>query len=234
MLLPRRREAEWMDQPGLDDAEHRRALKGLKAINRASRTAAALWQMIEPLARERRPTPLSVLDAGCGGGDVAIGLARRASAAGAPLAIHGCDISRTAIEHARQQAHTQRIANADFFPCDLFLQPLGRQFDVVFCTLLLHHLDEPQAVRLLQIMAAAAGEMLLVDDLRRTRWGLVLATVACRVLSRSPIVHFDGPRSVRAAFTGSEALELARRAGLRGAQLQCHWPQRFLLSWRPL
>src|SRR5438128_111546 len=49
--------------------------------------------------------------------------------------------------------------------------------------------------------------------------------------SRSEVVHVDGPRSVEGAYTPEEALELAKRAGLRGATVRRSWPCRFLLSW---
>jgi len=59
--------------------------------------------------------------------------------------------------------------------------------------------------------------------------------VGCRLLSRSPIVHFDGPVSVQGAFRMDEALDLAARAGLDGATIRRSWPERFLLSWhRPV
>jgi len=80
-------------------------------------------------------------------------------------------------------------------------------------------------------MAAAAQILVLVDDLVRSRWGYLLAWTGCHVLSGSRIVHVDGPISVAAAFTPSEALFLAERAGLQGASLTRHWPQRFLLTW---
>jgi hypothetical protein len=41
----------------------------------------------------------------------------------------------------------------------------------------------------------------------------------------------DGPISVAAAFSGAEAQTLAERAGLHGAVVTRHWPERFLLSW---
>ena len=64
------------------------------------------------------------------------------------------------------------------------------------------------------------------------RLGYLLALIGTRVLSRSPIVHVDGPRSVRAAFTVFEALQLAEHAGLHGATIGWRWPFRFLMEWR--
>ena len=58
-----------------------------------------------------------------------------------------------------------------------------------------------------------------------------LVATACRVLSRSPVVHFDGPASVRAAYTLAELRSLADRAGLTGATVRPVFLCRMLLTW---
>jgi SAM-dependent methyltransferase len=235
MPIARNREPEWMDQPDLDEADHRQALVGLATIHRASRTVAPLWKVVRELAElaQARPeVPLRVLDVACGGGDVAVQIALRARAAGLSLVVSGCDVSPTAVRHARQQAELADATEVTFFQVDVLREPLDWPCDLALCTLFLHHLDETDAVGLFRTMAAVAERGVLVDDLRRTWLGLGLAWAGCRLLSRSPIVHADGPRSVRAAFTGQEALQIAARAGLAGARITHHWPQRFLLDWR--
>ena len=82
------------------------------------------------------------------------------------------------------------------------------------------------------LMAAAAQTLVLVNDLRRNFTGWLAAHVMTRVLTSSRVVHVDGPRSVAAAWTRAEALRLAERAGLQGADYRARWPFRFLLSWR--
>src|SRR5439155_9017041 len=96
-------------------------------------------------------------------------------------------------------------------------------YDVVMCSLFLHHLSDEQAPVLLRAMADAAGSLVLINDLRRSRLGYTLAWLGCRLLTRSPIVHVDGPRSVAAAFSPEEALRIAERAGLHGATISRHW-----------
>ena len=73
--MQRDRRPEVMDQPGLDPAEHDRALQGLRRINRISRCVPGLFHHVETLAGESPATQLSVLQLACGGGDTAIELA---------------------------------------------------------------------------------------------------------------------------------------------------------------
>jgi 2-polyprenyl-3-methyl-5-hydroxy-6-metoxy-1,4-benzoquinol methylase len=226
----RHREPEWMDQPGLDAQEHARALAGLGRINRLSRSAAILWLRIARLAREQSSSPLRVLDVACGGGDIPVSLARRASRAGLVVRVDGCDVSDEAVRFAQSIAARYGV-DVGFFLLNALHDPIPERYDVITCSLFLHHLDQDDAILLLQRMAAATRRIVLVNDLERTRRGYWLAWVGCRLLTRSPIVWNDGPISVAAAFTGPEARTLAERAGLHGAAVTRHWPERFLLSW---
>lgn len=233
MFLPGRRivEPEIMDQPGLAPERHHQALRGLERVNRLSRTAGVLWNHIASLARRAPSHQIRVLDLACGGGDVAITIAERARRDGLNLVVHGRDRSPTAIEHARQRAAGIGNLPVEFFVGDALSDAVGESYEVVMCTLFLHHLSDDDGLRLMQKMAEAARCMVLIDDLCRTRWGYVLAWVGCRVLSRSNVVHTDGPMSVQAAYRVEEIRRLATRAGMEDAVITRHWPQRFLLAW---
>jgi SAM-dependent methyltransferase len=232
-LSVRHRTPEIMDDPGLDRQSHETALYGLERINRLSHTDRALWLEIAGLDRAMgtEDRPLRLLDVACGGGIVALALAARARRAGRTIHVEGCDISPRAVEFATRRARDAEI-DARFFTCDALAGPFRDHYDIVTCSLFLHHLAADDAVRLLENMAVTATRLLLVDDLVRGAAGYLLAWLGCRVLTRSKVVHADGPASVAAAFSVLEARAIARRAGLERATIRRHWPQRFLLSWR--
>ncbi len=229
-LAVRRREPELMDQPDIDPVEHRKALRGLARINRLSRSSSIVWQSLARLARESPDRPLHVLDVACGAGDMAIAIKRTARLRRLAIEVSGCDISETALEHARRNAR-QAAVEIDFFAADAIAGALPSNYDVIMCSLFLHHLDRADAVQLLRQMAAAARRAVLVNDLRRSRLGYLMAYLVPRLLTRSKIVHVDGPLSVQAAFTLAEASELAAEAGLTDAVFARRFPQRFLMVW---
>ena len=76
-LRLRHRVTELMDQPGLDEQLHRKALRGLRRVNWFSRSSGILWSAILGLARQVESRPLRVLDIACGGGDVTMAIADR-------------------------------------------------------------------------------------------------------------------------------------------------------------
>jgi SAM-dependent methyltransferase len=229
----RNRQPELMDQPALDPRLHVHALRSLSRINWFSRTSGRIWKPIRRLARETSlAQPLRILDIACGGGDVAVGLARRARRAGIAVHVDGCDKSALAVEHAGDRALCAGVDNVRFFQHDAVDSPLPTGYDVVTSSLFLHHLDEYHAEKLLRSMADSAGRMVVISDLCRNRLGYLIAWLGCRLLTRSPVVRVDGPLSVAAAFTLDEARELVDRAGLEGATFGRYFPERFLLVWR--
>lgn len=219
-----------MDDPALPAEEHRRALAGLARLNSLSDSVGVLWPDVQKLARELG-RPVRILDVATGSGDVPLGLWKRANRAGIALELSACDLSPVALDVAQSRALSVGAA-VRYFVADALGDPLPSGFDIVICSLFLHHLTVDQAVILLARCAAATDGLVLVNDLARSRWNLSLVWLATRLLTRSYVVHTDGPLSVRAAFTVTEATALALRAGLTGATVAGRFPCRWLLTWR--
>ncbi len=233
-LHGRHREPELMDAEDLDPARHVQALRALARVNRVSLVAARVWREVLHLSRISRDQggdrPLRLLDVACGGGDVMVDVALRAHKAGVPLAVHGCDLSPVALEHARREAERWGVV-ANFFARDVLAEGVPGGYDLVCSSLFHHHLSREDAVDLLRGMAEA-GHRVLVQDLLRGALGYVLAWSGLRLLSRSEVARVDGPRSVRAAFTLPEVRAMAAEAGYVGAVIRRGWPERFILRWR--
>lgn len=228
-LTRRRLQPELMDAPDLDPARHVSALRALQTVNLLSGTTGRIWREVATLVGDG-PRPLRVLDLACGGGDVAVALQRRADRAALPVEVHGCDRSPVALEHARSTAEAKGVS-VDFFELDVLAGPLPDGYDLICCSLFLHHLSHDEAVALLQALASAARAV-LIQDLRRTRVGYALAFLTLHTLARSDVARVDGLRSVAGAFTMDEVAGLAQRAGIANARLRPCWPERFTLSWR--
>jgi 2-polyprenyl-3-methyl-5-hydroxy-6-metoxy-1,4-benzoquinol methylase len=239
---------ELMDDPHLDHHEHQRALAGLRRINRLCGTGRQLAKSIHTAFDKNRWGEISILDLGCGSGDVALDLTVRLQKKHR-VCTTGWDMSPIAIEAANRNllAHHlhPKLAQAVSFEQRNALvetsllqesensqaDPVSKQFDVVYCTLFMHHFTNEQSVELLRAMKRLSKGIVIVDDLRRTHLGWWLAKIGCHLLSRSPVVHFDGPQSVRAAYTVHELLRVGDEAGLKDAEVKHHWPERFLCTW---
>lgn len=226
----RSRQPELMDDPQLAKELHHHALHGLSRVNHVTGTAKLLWKTITRHFQTPAESPLTVLDVACGGGDVAIRLADLAKKTSWPVCIQGCDISERAVQFSESQAR-KVSSDVTFFVRDALQPSSSAQADVVYCSLFLHHLSEPDAIRALAMMQAAAKRFVIVHDLNRSSLGYFYAWWGTRLLTRSRVCHVDGPLSVRSAFTSSEMKSLASHAGLESAMVAHHWPERLLLQW---
>mgnify|MGYP001975585112 CR=1 FL=1 len=203
-------------------------------MNRIASADQILWHRLRPHL-EKTPTdrPVRILDVATGSGDLPIRLAIRARRAfpGRRIDWMGCDISGHALEGASRRGERCDVP-FQTHRLDITRDPLPAA-DFLICSLFLHHLEIPAVTRLIRNMAEAASRAILVSDLRRTRSGLLLAWLSARLFSRSPIVHFDAPTSVRAAFTIEELEAVAQDAGLEDARVTPAIPERMLLEWMP-
>jgi 2-polyprenyl-3-methyl-5-hydroxy-6-metoxy-1,4-benzoquinol methylase len=226
-MTQRHLRSELMDRPELDVSEHMQALWGLRRLNILSGACRRLWREIVAHTGVQPGGHLRILDVASGGGDIARGLWALARHQRVELQILGLDISPTACAQASQRC--KPAGTSITFQCtDVTSSALPKGFDVVTSSLFLHHLSWEQAVTLLSEMDAA-GKLLIVSDLRRSAAGYAVTHAACRILTRSRIVHHDGPMSVTNAFTQSEMVDLCREAGLSGATVRRAWPWRLML-----
>ncbi len=230
----RRLVPEIMDGPDLPESQHRRALTGLGKINRLSRTAQALLAPVLELAQTLGRRRLQLLDVASGAADVPLELALLTRRHGVDLDLTVLDKSAMALAVAQERSRRLGVE----LRCLQGEVPgaapaLTEPFDVVTCSLFLHHLPDGQVPGTLRWLGAHTRGLLLVSDLERSRTAYLLTWITVRLLTRSSVVHFDGPASVAAAFTGTELAQAASEAGLEGATIQRCWPKRLLLKWHP-
>jgi hypothetical protein len=74
---------------------------------------------------------------------------------------------------------------------------------------------------------------ILICDLERSRFNLALVSLAAQLLSRSKVVHYDGPQSVKGAFTRDEFRRLSEYS--MGVHVDVHnaFPCRFIAHYVP-
>jgi 2-polyprenyl-3-methyl-5-hydroxy-6-metoxy-1,4-benzoquinol methylase len=180
-----------MDDPDLPADVHQQALIGLARLNLISGVSGKLYRHLRRLAKRD----------------------------GVELQITTTDISDTAVE-AQLAAARQAGVKIDAIEHDCLKNPLPNGFDVVACSLFMHHLERHQACGLMQSMQQATEGTIMVCDLDRTRLNLAMVAVASRIVTRSPIVHFDATASVRGAFTMQEFENMATESLSRPVRIR--------------
>ena len=207
---------ELLDGP-LDDPDALRGnLRDLARINRWMGGTAASRRALDRLL-DGRTVPHSLLDVGTGGADIPLDLLDAARRRGRSLRVTGVDSRAEVLDAAR--AIDPRVGTADGL--DLVVTDgrslpwPDRSFDVVHASLLVHHLEPPDALAFLREAARVARIGVIVNDLVRARHHLLGARVLLGVTTRNRYTRHDGPLSVQRAYTRMELRALLAGAALR-------------------
>jgi SAM-dependent methyltransferase len=195
-------------------AELEKDLANLVTLNRLFGSHALVLDFLRPrLASGRR---WRVLDLATGSGDIPRTIASWAIKSGVDVHIDAVDQQASTLEIARQLS--AGFVNITFHQGDIREFGAGSTWDVVLCSLALHHFSEDDAARVLRHAAALASHFVLVADLRRCATGTFGVDLLTAVWMREPMTRTDARISVRRAFSFAEFADLARRAGWRDFQ----------------
>lgn len=206
---------ELLDGPLDDSAVLRGNLRDLERANRWLGGVRLSAQAIDALAGDR--SDLTVLDVGTGGADIPIALLERARRRGQRWHVTGIDsrpeiLSAAAVRQRRMTA----TAGLELHVADGRALPYpANSFDVVHASMVAHHLEPGEVVRLLVEMRRVARLGVVVNDLLRGRMAWLGAWLLVHGSTRNRFTRHDAPLSVRRAYTKHELTELAEAAGLR-------------------
>jgi ubiquinone/menaquinone biosynthesis C-methylase UbiE len=211
------------DQPVVDEI-----YRYLAAINRYLGGARATLARFDAFSRSWKPGErIEVLEVACGAADVPRALVAWGRARGFDLRVTATDVLPAALRSARLQGPSEdrlRLLCADVE------HPPFRDasFDYVSCALFFHHLTDAQIVGALRSFDRLATRGIVVNDLVRSRRAYVWTWLLTRPFH--PILHHDGPLSIRRALRPAELQHLATQAGLDWLSVRRHFGHRMTLA----
>jgi SAM-dependent methyltransferase len=222
LLLHRKEAEELLDQTGHDPAELAANLRDIRTVNRvAGGTAIVLRYLPALLDQVPRDCPAEILDVATGSGDIPRALITWAGRQSRPLRLTITDRSPEILSAARSMLAD--VPEVTFTVCDARAVPMpDRSFDVVLCSLALHHFAPGEAVQVLREMDRLSRTGFILNDIRRCRAGYLAAWAASRVATRNRLTRHDMPLSVLRAYTPDELRALLGQAGIPEARVTTH------------
>ncbi len=151
-----------------------------RELSKDSARRRALFHLLWPAENQR--TDLEILVAGCGTSQAA-GYALREPDA----RISAIDISEVSLQYTRDLQRKYQLENLEILQLPIErAQELGRSFDQVVCTGVLHHLADPDiGLRALRAVLKPQGAMNLMVYAKCGRAGIYMMQEYCRLLEVS-------------------------------------------------
>ena len=222
----RRRGVEILDDPDVDPAVMKRAMRDVERANIVfGGRRAAIAELTPPLSNTRGSALL--LDVGTGRGDIPAAAKRVAQSNGLKLRTIGLDLSAPLVS---SQCHgTDWVIRGNA----LSLPLRDSSVDIVLASQILHHFPEDDAVAFVRELNRVARSRVVISDLRRSliaAGGFWLGSFALRF---HPVTRHDGVVSVMRGFTPSELASIVERATGQRPIVTRRLGFRLTTSWTP-
>jgi len=170
--------------------------------------------------------PLTIIDLGCGGGDILRKVANFAKKQGYTIKFIGIDANKDAMVYARQLS--KNYPEISFIDCDIFSDEFeSLQYDVVLTTLFLHHFKEDQIINILSRTKQKAKLGIVVNDLHRSRVAYYLFKLVCLTIKNQMVID-DGLTSILRGFKHKELESFSKELQVTP---QIKWKWAFRYQW---
>ncbi len=206
----------------IDTEELAKILRDLARFNGAMMGHWLVLRWLSRAVRDLPPEqPLTLLDVGCGYGDLLRAVRRWARKRGWPMKLIGVDLNPQAIDIARKATDTSDAI--EYHAADMFnFKPVGT-IDFVTASLVAHHLSDDMIVRFLGWIEAKARRGWVIYDLQRSVVPFYFIALAGLLMRLHSVVTYDGRISVARSLTRDEWEKTIAQAGIASNAVDLRW-----------
>jgi SAM-dependent methyltransferase len=208
-------------------------LENLRFLNRYFGGLSAVRSYLKPLLVSLNSVAkVEILDLATGSADHPIAIAKIMHEIPHDFHVIAVDKNPQILEIAKE--NTRQIPQIRIEEQDILALPYGdNSFDVVLCSLAIHHFSDSDAIKILAEMNRISRIGFMVNDLQRTRIGAWTTWLFTHATSRNPMTLHDSYLSVMRGFTPVELRDLAVRAGIKKFKIKTRPFFRLLLIGEP-
>ena len=217
---------ELMDNFALEGETLRDALDKIAFINRILGGNKVTLQGVKALLTTTSKKDIKVLDVGCGNGDMLRTLAKYAQKKGLSFQLYGIDANKFTIRHA--QSLSQHYPNISFICADIFDEMAeDQQYDIILCTLTLHHFKNEDILKLLASFARKSSLGFVINDLHRSALAYHLFKIICFIFRLNSMSREDGLISILRGFKREDFLLFSSLLHFHNYRLKWKWAFRY-------
>ena len=178
------------------------------------------------LKNHPKSEPLTIVDLGCGSGDILRQIAAYGKQQDYDFELVGIDANVHTVEYARQLSLD--FNNIDYKAIDIFSDEFKNlDYDIVITTLFLHHFKENELISFLEPVLKKAKKGIVVNDLHRHKMAYYLFKLLSTTIKNRTIVE-DGLTSVLRGFKKDELIKISEDIG---AHYEINWKWAFRYQW---
>lgn len=222
----RTEEDEIMDDFSLEGEELRDALDKIASINQFLGGNKLTLQGVKKLIHTK--DEITIVDVGCGNGDMLRALADFGTKNNYNFKLIGIDANAFTIDYAIKLS--KEYPNISYKCEDIFSEPFSQlNYDIVLCTLTLHHFKNEQIDYLLQLFHKQARIGIVINDLHRNIIAYRAFQLICFFFRLNRMSREDGLISILRGFKKQELIDFSERNQFKNYTI--HWKWAFRYQW---
>ena len=219
-------EMEIMDDFTMEGDLFRDTLDKLEIINRfLGGNTVTINGLKNLLKNQSKNKTITIVDLGCGNGDILRDVAKFGRKNNYSFNLIGIDANLAAIEYAKELS--KEYSELSFKTIDILSEDFKKQsYDVVLCTLFLHHFKNEELISFLKTTTNKATIGVVVNDLHRHKLAYYLFKLIGFFI-KNKMVRQDGLTSVLRAFKREDLENIAKEIKVHFS-IQWKWAFRYL------
>ncbi len=223
----RTEEIEIMDDFSLQGEELLGALDQIASINQLlGGNKLTLHGIKELLKKTDISKTITIADIGCGNGDMLRMLAKYGKKQNLNFKLIGIDANAFTIEYAKKLS--KDYSNIEYLTMDIFSEDFKElQYDIVLCTLTLHHFTTHQIDELMNVLNKNASIGIVVNDLHRSKIAYRLFELVSVVFNLNKMSRNDGLISILKGFKKNELEHFSKKLNLKNYSISWKWAFRY-------
>ena len=223
----RTNESEIMDDFQLEGYELRDALDKIAKINQLlGGNKLTLLGVKELIANNPKRTEITIVDVGCGNGDILRTLADYGLQYHLTFNLIGVDANNFTVNHAIDLS--KKYPNITYRCEDIFDKPFEElKYDIVLCTLTLHHFKDEEIINIMTSFYANASIGVVINDLHRSAVAYRLFQSLCFVFQLNDMSREDGLVSILRGFKKEDLLRFSKKLNFKKYKVQWKWAFRY-------
>ena len=219
-------EMEIMDDFTMEGVLIRDTLDKIEIINRfLGGNTVTIKGLKKILKNQSKNKTITIVDLGCGNGDILRDVAKFGRKNNYSFKLIGIDANLAAINYAKELS--KEYSELSFKTIDILSEDFKKEsYDIVLCTLFLHHFKNEELISFLKTTIEKATIGVVVNDLHRHKLAYYLFKLIGFFI-KNKMVRQDGLTSVLRAFKRKDLENISKKIKVHFS-IQWKWAFRYL------